>query len=192
MAQQTALRRYTLEEMRKITGKTPTVVAKICNVTYRSLRNWESGATVPNVVNINDLLQIYGYTYAELDLTLYQKDVTHNDNEPEQSIEQPVHKHTIKEMRQSNNLTAMDVAKQSSITYHSLRNWETGANIPNILNIHSLLKLYGYHFNQLDLEMYYKSFTDRAERQIRKQQQEDNPLRERLQYEKAMTAQDAH
>lgn len=60
--------RFTLYRMRQLSGKSGSAVARLCGTTYRSLRNWESGATIPNIVNIWDLLQIYGYSFYELDM----------------------------------------------------------------------------------------------------------------------------
>ena len=61
--------KLTLYEMRQASGKSGAAVCRLCGISYRTLRNWEAGINIPNVVNIQDLLQIYGYTFYELDLT---------------------------------------------------------------------------------------------------------------------------
>lgn len=61
-------KKITLHDMRKQSGKSGATIARLCNTTYHSLRNWEKGKTIPNVVNIYDLLQVYGYTFYELDM----------------------------------------------------------------------------------------------------------------------------
>lgn len=65
------IKKYSLLEMREKTGKSASSVARLCNVTYQSLRNWETGVTAPNIVNIQDLLEIYGFTFQQLDLSPY-------------------------------------------------------------------------------------------------------------------------
>lgn len=67
--------KYTLYEMRKLSGKNGSAVARLVRTSYRTLRNWETGETIPNVVNICDLLEIYGYSFYELDLTPYYENV---------------------------------------------------------------------------------------------------------------------
>lgn len=66
-------KQHTLHEMRKISGISGSTVARLCNTTYQSLRNWEDGETIPNIVVIHDLLRIYGFTYEQLDLTPFFK-----------------------------------------------------------------------------------------------------------------------
>lgn len=61
--------KYTLREMRKRSGLSGAIIVKLCNTTYPSLRNWEKGTSMPNIVTINNLLDIYGYSYYELDLS---------------------------------------------------------------------------------------------------------------------------
>lgn len=69
--QEQEIKQLTLHEMRKESGVSGSSVARICGTTYHSLRNWEKGETIPNIVNIYDLLQIYGYSFYELDLKPY-------------------------------------------------------------------------------------------------------------------------
>ena len=64
---------YTLHTMRKESGVSGVFAAQACGVTYASLRNWEKGDTIPNIIHINILLKLYGYTQDELDLTPFQK-----------------------------------------------------------------------------------------------------------------------
>lgn len=61
-------KKLTLYEMRIRSGVSGSSAARICGATYRSLRNWELGTTIPNIVNIYDLLQVYGFSFYELDL----------------------------------------------------------------------------------------------------------------------------
>lgn len=63
--------KYSLFEMREKSGISGAEVAKVCNITYKSLRNWELGKTVPNLVNVRELLLVYGFEYDQLDLSLY-------------------------------------------------------------------------------------------------------------------------
>lgn len=66
---------YTLNEMRKRSGVSGARVAEICGVSYQGLRNWETGIRIPNVIITMELLQVYGYTIEQLDLTPFYKEV---------------------------------------------------------------------------------------------------------------------
>lgn len=79
-------RQYTLEEMRKISGKKKDDIVKECNVSYKSIRNWETGTNIPNIINIFDLLKIYGFSFYELDLTLFYDEIS--DRQEKQELEQ--------------------------------------------------------------------------------------------------------
>lgn len=63
--------KYTLYEMRKMSGISPASVARQIGATYQSLRNWEKGEAVPNVVYVYALLKLYGFTLQQLELDLY-------------------------------------------------------------------------------------------------------------------------
>lgn len=77
-------KKYTLYEMRQKSNKSGTLVAELCGVSYKSLRNWESHTTVPNIVNLKDLLDIYGFTFDELDMSEFY-DVKDNRIKKQQS-----------------------------------------------------------------------------------------------------------
>lgn len=82
-----APRKYTLYEMRKISGKSGATVAKLCNTTYHSLRNWEKGITIPNVVVTQDLLQLYGFSFNQLDLTPFYNGVIEKNRKQKEQIQ---------------------------------------------------------------------------------------------------------
>src|SRR5690606_24720972 len=65
---------YTLHEMRKRSGVSGAKAAELCNISYQGLRNWETGAHIPNIVAVVDLLSIYGYTMNQLDLSPFYKE----------------------------------------------------------------------------------------------------------------------
>lgn len=60
---------FTLHHMRQRSGFTGAAVAEMCGTTYQSIRNWENGAKIPTIINVLELLQVYGYTIDQLDLT---------------------------------------------------------------------------------------------------------------------------
>lgn len=60
---------FTLHDMRKRSGFTGAAVAEMCKTTYQSIRNWENGAPIPSIINVLELLKVYGYTIDQLDLT---------------------------------------------------------------------------------------------------------------------------
>ena len=64
-------KKYTLYEMRQLSKKSGSDIARLCGVSYKSLRNWESHTTIPNIVNLTDLLQIYGFTIDELNMSAF-------------------------------------------------------------------------------------------------------------------------
>ncbi|MEX3623703.1 helix-turn-helix domain-containing protein [Viridibacillus arvi] len=82
---------YTLYEMRQKSKKSDYAVARLCGTTTHTLRNWEIGELKPNVLQINNLLQIYGYSFSELNLQPFY--VAHQDNEvmdDEQDIDEAI------------------------------------------------------------------------------------------------------
>lgn len=71
-------RKYTLYEMRKMSGIPPASVARQIGASYQSLRNWEKGVSVPNVVYVYALLKLYGFTLNELKMDDYIDKVVKN------------------------------------------------------------------------------------------------------------------
>jgi len=71
---------YTLHEMREKSGVTGATAAKACGTTYTSLRNWEKGNTIPNIIHICILLNLYGYTIDQLDISPFQAKHQHHIN----------------------------------------------------------------------------------------------------------------
>ncbi len=73
----------TLYEMRKDFESRTNIkldtIAALCNVTERSIRNWESAVSTPNIVNIHDLLIIYGFDKEQLDMSPFFKQVKKNN-----------------------------------------------------------------------------------------------------------------
>ena len=65
--------KLTLHDMRKQSGISGADAARLCATTYRSLRNWETGETIPDIIYIQQLLSIYGYTFDQLDLSLFNE-----------------------------------------------------------------------------------------------------------------------
>lgn len=66
-------------------------------------------------------------------------------------------KQTLKEMRQSRQMSIVKAASLAEVSYPSLRNWEQGKVEPSLLSIDRLLKLYDYSYNELDLEPFNKN-----------------------------------
>lgn len=60
---------FTLHDMRKRSGFSGALAAELCQTSYQSIRNWENGAKIPNVIHLLELLEVYGYTIDQLDLT---------------------------------------------------------------------------------------------------------------------------
>ena len=151
-------KRITLYDMRMASGKTGSSITRLCGITYRSLRNWEKGTALPNIVNVHDLLQIYGYSYYELDFTPLYKGT--NQDEKQKRIDAAAIKRTaagtpqrflsLKGMRQQSGFSAATVAKLCGVTYRSIRNWEEGKSIPNVTVVNDLLTIYGYSFYEMD------------------------------------------
>lgn len=86
-------KKLTLYEMRQTSGKAGASVARLCGTSYRSLRNWELGITIPNVVNIQDLLQIYGFSFYELDLSPFYAnyhDRTDKQKQIDENVDNPI------------------------------------------------------------------------------------------------------
>lgn len=76
----TIVQTFNLHTMRKRSGITGANAADLCNTTYRSLRNWETGVSVPNIVNVLELLEVYGFTIDQLDMTPFYKRVHDREN----------------------------------------------------------------------------------------------------------------
>lgn len=79
LASKEAKPKRTLRQMRADSGYTGNVVATMCGTTYQSLRSWESGASKPNIVNVKRLLDIYGSTFEELDMSPFYDDAEHDN-----------------------------------------------------------------------------------------------------------------
>lgn len=162
--------KVTLHHMRRTSGKTGETISKLCGVTYKTLRNWENGEVVPNIVNVENMLQIYGYAFDDLDLSpFYQGKQKEREYEKDLSpisppIKQSNEKKTLKNMRLSSNKSRQTVAKMCGVSAASLRNWEHGFAIPNAVNIYDLLHIYGYTFNDLDLTPFYQAFKERYDK----------------------------
>lgn len=62
----------TLYEMRKQSGVSGARATEYANISYRALLNWESGKNVPNLIGIIRLLEIYGYSFDQLDVSPFQ------------------------------------------------------------------------------------------------------------------------
>ncbi|MGX1195782.1 helix-turn-helix domain-containing protein [Metabacillus sp. SLBN-84] len=185
-------KQITLYDMRLASGKPGSGAARLCGTTYRSLRNWETGIAIPNIVNVQDLLQIYGCSFYQLDLALYS---TSADKEKQKRIDaasrkpipvsDPPEIRSLYEMRKMSHLSGAVIAQLCGISYRSLRNWETGAAIPNVIHVNDLLQLYGFSFYELDLTPFYTAFEKRSNKQREMDAQTDNPLRERRRFTEA-------
>jgi DNA-binding transcriptional regulator YiaG len=184
--------------MRLASGKSGSGISRLCGTTYRSLRNWETGTAIPNVVNVHDLLQIYGYSFYQLDLkpfyairpkrTEKQRRIDEAARKPT-PLSQPPKTLSLHDMRQQSGLTGAVVAEICGTSYRSLRNWETGASIPNVINVADLLQIYGYSFYELNLIPFYTAFEERAKKQKELDALTDNPLRERRRYTEVLLTQ---
>lgn len=191
-------KRISLYNMRLTSGKPGSAITRICGTTYRSLRNWEIGSSIPNIVNVQDLLQIYGYSFYELDLaSFYPSEQVRIErqckidavNRIKTPLSNPPVTLTLYDMRQKSGLSGAVVANICDTTYRSLRNWETGASIPTVINVNDLLQVYGYSFYELDLKPFYKAFRERSKKQKELDERVDNPLRDRKQFEEKASLQ---
>lgn len=108
--------------------------------------------------------------------------MTLNQNQKTIPAKQP-NQISLHDMRKRSGKSGSSVARLCGTTYRSLRNWEIGSVIPNIVNIHDLLQIYGYSFYDLDLTPFYEAFHDRTNKQKQNDEQIDNPERERKQFE---------
>lgn len=185
--------RISLYDMRSGSGKRGSGISRLCGTTYRSLRNWETGVAIPNIVNVHDLLQIYGYSYYELDLTRFYENTSKEDRaEKQKRIDAAAQKRTpvsyppkclsLYEMRKRSKHTGAAVAELCGTSYRSLRNWETGGSIPNVIHVDDLLQIYGYSFYELDLEPFFTAFEERSKKQREQDAETDNPLRDRRRF----------
>lgn len=130
--------KYTLEQMRILTGVTRETAARTALVNESTLDEWEQARTTPSLVALERLLTLYGYRFDQLETSPYQ-----------QPPDTP--KYTLQEMRLASNVPASDAARTVGVSYRSLRNWETAVNIPSIVHTNALLQLYGYTLDQLEL-----------------------------------------
>lgn len=180
-----------LYDMRMVSGKPGSRISRLCGTTYRSLRNWEMGTPVPNIVNVHDLLQIYGYSFYQLDLSLFY--ATRPDQNERQSkingvaqkpipVSHPPKSLSLYDMRKAARISGATVAAICGVSYRTLRNWETGSSIPNVINVYELLQIYGYSFYELNLIPFYTVLEERSKKQKEMDELIDNPLRERRRF----------
>lgn len=190
-SEDTKSKRISLYDMRICSGKPGSGISRLCGTTYRSLRNWETGAAIPNIVNVHDLLQIYGYSFYQLDLTPFyteRQDRTERQTKIDGAAQKPIpvsHPPNILslyDMRKATRMSGATVADICGVSYRSLRNWETGSSIPNVIHVYDLLQIYGYSFYELNLIPFYTAFEARSNRQKELDDLTDNPLRERRRF----------
>lgn len=79
--------KHTLHQMRETTKINGAAVARLCGVSYRTLRNWEIGENIPNILKINELLKIYGYSFYELDLSPFINENETNIKTPQDRLD---------------------------------------------------------------------------------------------------------
>lgn len=187
----------TLYDMRMASEKSGTSVSRHCRTTYRSLRNWEKGDAIPNIVNVFDLLQIYGYSYYQLDFTPFYQGKNRDDInqrlEAAAATRTPVHNptetFTYEVMRQQSGYPGAAAAELCDVSYRSIRNWEEGKSIPNVVNADDLLRLYGYSFYELDMVPFFKLFEERTRKKKERHALTDSPMRDRLRFEQRLEIQ---
>lgn len=102
--EQTTAQLFTLYDMRERSGFTGPLAAEICQISYQSIRNWETGKKIPNVINLLELLKVYGYTIDQLDLTPFYTKVNKSSDKKEKHTQtEKADKHAalnrLKEMR---------------------------------------------------------------------------------------------
>lgn len=87
--------KMTLYEMRarspRVAGIRVEEIAKLCKTTYQSLRNWENGKTIPNIMNIEHMLLVYGYTYDQLDVSPFAQLFLEKENKNETYTNDRIH-----------------------------------------------------------------------------------------------------
>ena len=67
-----AVKKQTLSEMRKTSGLKTTQIAYIVGVSYPSIRNWETGKSIPNAIYLKRLLDLYHKTHDDLDWSVFE------------------------------------------------------------------------------------------------------------------------
>lgn len=180
-------KRINLYDMRTASEKSGITISRLCGTTYRSLRNWEKGDALPNIVNVYDLLQIYGHSYDELDFTPFYKG--QNRDEINKRLEAAAMKRTpannppktvtFEDMRQQSGYSGAAVAELCNVSYRTIRNWEKGKSIPNVINADDLLHLYGYSFYELDMVPFFTIFEERTRKKKERYALTDHQLRDR-------------
>lgn len=153
----------TLYDMRKASQKKISEIVRTCQTTHQSLRNWEKGDAVPNVIDVNHLLHTYNRSYYELDLAPYLEKKAYNLNIGTGKTVNTNTPLSLHEMRKKSGFTGEIVAMTCNTSYRSIRNWESGRAVPNIVRIAQLLAIYGYSFYDLDLTLYYETITNRMQ-----------------------------
>lgn len=183
--------RISLYDMRMFSGKPGSGISRLCGTTYRSLRNWETGEAIPNIVNVHDLLQIYGYSFYQLDLKPFytarqgrteRKSKLDGMTQKPVPVSHPPKNLSLYDMRKASRISGATVADICGVSYRTLRNWETGSSIPNVVNVYELLQIYGYSFYELNLIPFYTVLEERSKKQREMDDLTDNPLRERRRF----------
>ncbi len=66
------MKKTSIKQMRIDKNLTVTEAASISNISYPSLLNYESAATIPNVIVVIKLLSLYERSFDELDLSPWE------------------------------------------------------------------------------------------------------------------------
>lgn len=65
---------YTLRDMRELSNLPIKEIVAQSGVTYKSIRNWETGQHVPSLINTQELLKVYGFSISQLNMSpFYEK-----------------------------------------------------------------------------------------------------------------------
>lgn len=143
--------KYTLRDMRERANVSLHDASRAAYVDTATLKGWEDGHTGPSLVELERLLHRYGYRFDQLETTPYVEPVK-------------TAKLTLQEMRLASNVPASEASRVANVSYRSLRNWETGVNIPSIVHTNTLLALYGYTLDQLELAPFLAINQEREQR----------------------------
>lgn len=57
--------------MRRISELPIKDIVERTGITHKSIRNWETGKNAPSIVNINELLKVYGFSLDQLDMSIF-------------------------------------------------------------------------------------------------------------------------
>lgn len=153
--------KYTLRDMRLRADVSLTDAARAAYVDDATLASWEDAHTGPSLVELERLLGLYGYRFDQLETRPYVAPAK-------------TPKFTLQEMRLASGVTASDASRVANVSYRSLRNWETGVNVPSVLHTNALLALYGYTLDQLELAPFIATTEQRERRLTHAKQQRRN------------------